>query len=32
VGGRAVGEADLMVPTPDGEREPRNRRVTVTIE
>ena len=32
VGGRAVGEADLMVPTPDGVREPRNRRVTVTIE
>ena len=32
VGGHAVGEADPMVPTPDGVREPRNRRVTVTIE
>jgi outer membrane protein OmpA-like peptidoglycan-associated protein len=27
VGGR--GESDLAVPTPDGVREPRNRRVTV---
>jgi len=32
VGRHAVGEADPMVPTPDGVREPRNRRVTVTIE
>ena len=30
--GRGVGESNLLVPTPDGVREPQNRRVTVTIQ
>lgn len=30
--GYGVGETDPLVPTPDGVREPRNRRVVVTIE
>jgi OOP family OmpA-OmpF porin len=28
----AVGEGDLLIPTPDGVREPRNRRVTISID
>ena len=30
--GRGVGESNLLVPSPDGVREPQNRRVTVTIQ
>lgn len=29
---RAMGENNLLVPTPDGTREPKNRRVEVTVE
>ncbi|OKH89590.1 OmpA family protein [Thalassospira sp. TSL5-1] len=29
---KAVGESDLLIPTPDGVREPRNRRVTISID
>lgn len=32
ISGYGVGETDPLVPTPDGVREPRNRRVVVTIE
>jgi outer membrane protein OmpA-like peptidoglycan-associated protein len=32
VGGYGVGETQPLVPTPDGAREPRNRRVEVTVE
>ncbi|NIY74685.1 OmpA family protein [Thalassospira sp. HF15] len=28
----AVGEGDLLIPTPDGVREPRNRRVTISVD
>lgn len=28
----AVGEGELLIPTPDGVREPRNRRVTISID
>ncbi|MDP2696996.1 OmpA family protein [Thalassospira sp.] len=28
----AVGESNLLIPTPDGVREPRNRRVTISID
>lgn len=28
----AVGENDLLIPTPDGVREPRNRRVTISLD
>jgi outer membrane protein OmpA-like peptidoglycan-associated protein len=30
IAARGVGKADLMVPTPDGVREPKNRRVEIT--
>ncbi|OSQ48352.1 OmpA family protein [Thalassospira alkalitolerans] len=32
VDSEAVGESDLLIPTPDGVREPRNRRVTISID
>ncbi|HEX9647925.1 MAG TPA: OmpA family protein [Alphaproteobacteria bacterium] len=32
VSGYGLGETDPLVPTPDGVREPRNRRVVVTLE
>ncbi|HBV00551.1 OmpA family protein [Thalassospira lucentensis] len=28
----AVGEGELLIPTPDGVREPRNRRVTISVD
>ncbi len=32
ISGYGVGESDPAVPTPDGVREPRNRRVIVTLQ
>ena len=32
VDSEAVGEGELLIPTPDGVREPRNRRVTISID
>ncbi|WP_430475111.1 OmpA family protein [Thalassospira lucentensis] len=32
IGSDAVGEGELLIPTPDGVREPRNRRVTISVD